>query len=188
MNDFTRGAAIALTLAFAAQPASGQRFEDRATPRSVAPTEARVWLDRGRTSTVRDGEEVRLYYRANFDAYAAIVRIDTRGRARLIHPQHPAANGEVGADRDYRLIFHDRSLWRVRDTPGEGYFFILASAVPLDVWQFEYDDDAGWRLGSIGERSWSDPYEAIDEWVEILLPDWETTPFALDLLSYEVGG
>lgn len=188
MNNVVRKTVMALGLVLVVQPAAGQRFEDRALPRSAQATEARVWLDRAASPIVDETEEVRLYYRSNFDAFAAVVRIDARGRAHLVHPQHPALTGAVDADRDYRLMYSDRSLWRGRGTEGEGYFFILASAVPLDVWRFDYLDEEGWDLGSLGERSYVDPYEAIDEWVEVLLPDWETTPFALDLLSYEVRG
>ena len=183
-----RALALAVTAWTCAAPAaSGQRFEEGARPRSVDPVEARVWLDRARSPIVREGEEVRLFYRANFDAYAAIVRVDTRGRVRLIYPQDPSVDGAVGAGRDYRLIFRDRSLWRVRDAPGEGYFFILASTVPLDVWQFDFDEERGWDLGSYSDQRYDDPYDAIDDLVMVLLPDWETTPFALDLLTYEVG-
>lgn len=166
---------------------SAQRFEEGPRPTSVEAVEARVWLDRGRSTAVREGEEVRLYYRANFDAYTAIVRVDTGGRARLLFPQDPSVDGMIGAGRDYRLIFRDRSLWRVRDVPGRGHFFIIASAVPLDVRQFTFDPDGGWALGELGREVYDDPFQAIDDFVVTLLPDWESTAFALDLLTYDVG-
>ncbi|MEM7415394.1 MAG: DUF4384 domain-containing protein [Gemmatimonadota bacterium] len=168
-------------------PVDAQTFVEGARPTAVDAVDARVWLDRARSSIVRAGEEVRLYYRANFDAYAAIVRVDTEGHATLIYPQDPSVEGVIGAGRDYRLIFREGSRWRVRDAPGRGHFFIIASHVPLDIWQFDFQDGVGWQLGELGRTTYDDPYLAVDDFVEVLLPDWETTAFALNLLPYDVG-
>ena len=149
--------------------------------------QARVWLDRGDEPVVEYGDEVRVYYRTSHDAYAAIFRIDTDGMIRLLFPQHPDADAFVSGGRDYRLLFPDGPRWRVREDPGAGYFFMVASPDPLDFSAFGYDVDHGWDLSPVGETVYEDPYVAIDEYVAVILPDWEYVPYGLDFLEYSVG-
>ncbi|MDX1494480.1 MAG: DUF4384 domain-containing protein, partial [Longimicrobiales bacterium] len=149
--------------------------------------EARVWLDRGDEPVVEWGDEVRVYYRTSHDAYAAIFRIDTDGRISLLYPQHPDADPYVVGGRDYRLVFREGSRWKVREDPGVGYFFMVASQQPLDFSLFGFDADRGWDLRGVGETVYEDPYVAIDDYVAAVLPEWETTPYALDFLEYSVG-
>lgn len=149
--------------------------------------EARVWLDRGDEPVVEWGDEVRVYYRTSHDAYAAIFRVDTDGRVSLLYPQHPDADPWVVGGRDYRLVFREGSRWEVREDPGVGYFFMVASQQPLDFSLFGFDADEGWDLRGVGETVYEDPYVAIDDYVAAVLPDWETAPYALDFLEYSVG-
>jgi len=149
--------------------------------------EARVWLDRGDEPVVEPGDEVRVYYRTSADAFAAIFRIDTDGRISLVFPQHPDADDFVAGGRDYRLVFRDSSRWRVDEDPGVGYFFMIASPVPLDYSSLGYDAEEGWDLSGVAETVYEDPYVAIDDYVATLLPFWENTPYALDFLEYSVG-
>ena len=149
--------------------------------------EARVWLDRGDEPVLEPGDDVRVYYRTTDDAFAAIFRIDTDGRISMLFPHHPGADSFVPGGRDYRLILAKSPRWRVRDDPGEGYFFMLASPFPLDFSAFEYDAELGWDLSGVGEVVYEDPYVAIDDYVAALLPSWDIEPYALDFLSYSVG-
>jgi hypothetical protein len=149
--------------------------------------EARVWLDRGDEPVVEPGDDVRVYYRTTEDAFAAIFRIDTDGRISMLFPHHPGADSFVPGGRDYRLLLSKSPRWRVRDDPGVGYFFMLASPFPLDFSGFDYDVESGWDLSGVGEVIYEDPYVAIDDYVAALLPSWDTEPYALDFLSYSVG-
>ncbi|MGE0159423.1 MAG: DUF4384 domain-containing protein [Gemmatimonadales bacterium] len=149
--------------------------------------EARVWLDRGDEPVLHEGENVRVYYRTSEDAFAAIFRIDTDGRVHLVYPQHPEAIDVVRARRDYRLLFPHAPTWQVREDPGVGYFFIVASPEPLDFSTFPYDEVHGWDLSFVGDVVYSDPYVAIDDYVARVVPDWEQVPYALDFVTYSVG-
>lgn len=173
-----------LTLAVAALAAPSLRAQ---APVEAGALETRVWLDRGDEPVLRRGETVRVYYRASEDAYAAIFRIDTDGRISLVFPQDPSADYVVEGGRDYRLMLPRSPVWRVNDDPGAGYFFMIASPEPLDFSAFAFDPDFGWDLSAVGGVVYEDPYVAIDEYVATLLPSWETVPYALDFITYNVG-
>ncbi len=164
-----------------AQQAGGAAWEDY-------EIEARIWLDRGREPVLQNGERVRVYYRVSEDANVAIFHIDTDGTIRLVFPRSPRENHVVLGGRDYRILFPATSYWFVDEDPGMGYFFIVAAPDPLDLSAFEYSyHDGGWDLSRVGRQVYSDPYEAIDDYVAALVPDWETAAYALDFSSYHVG-
>ena len=165
---------------------AGSSLEARAQGEAVG-LEARVWLDRGDEPVLRRGETVRIFYRTTQDAYAAIFRLDTDGRISLVYPPEPSMIERLTGGVDYRLIFPSSPVWRVRDDPGVGYFFMVASPNPLDFSAFPFDPEFGWDLGAVGNVVYEDPYVAIDEYVAQLIPGWEEVPYGLDFISYSVG-
>ncbi|HKJ02238.1 MAG TPA: DUF4384 domain-containing protein [Longimicrobiales bacterium] len=150
--------------------------------------EARIWLDRGDQPLLQRGDRVRVYYRTAGDAYVAIFHIDTDGTVQLLHPRAPEDDHFAQAGRDYRLLFPQSSYWFVDEYPGKGYFFLVASPEPFDFSAFDYEPyERGWNLTSVGRTVYEDPYLAMDEYVARLIPDWETAPYALDFIAYDVG-
>ena len=155
---------------------------------SAAAPEARIWLDRGVDPVLQPGEHVRVYFRANHDAYVALFHIDTGGRVQLLFPPSPDAPEWIRGGRDYRLLRSGSPTWVVDEDPGMGYYFILTSTQPLDYGALGYDPNGpGWDLSGVDRRIRSDPYMAMDEFVEMLLPHWEDADFALDYVTYHVG-
>ncbi len=152
-----------------------------------APLEVRVWLDRGPEPVLHRGDQVRIYYRTSHDAYVAIFHIDTDGSARLLFPRSPAEDYRTAAARDYRLLSPRAPYWYVDEPEGKGYLFALASPVPFDFSGIRYAAHAqSWDLEPVGRTVYRDPYLAMDDYVAALLPGWETVPYALDFLSYDV--
>jgi hypothetical protein len=150
--------------------------------------EARIWLDRGDEPLLQRGDRVRIYYRTSADAYIAIFHIDTDGSVQLLQPRAPDDDYLARGARDYRLLFPQSPYWFVDEYPGKGYFFMLASPEPFDFSAFDYARyDRGWDLTRVGRTVYQDPYAAIDDYVAKLLPDWETVPYALDFIAYDVG-
>ncbi len=150
--------------------------------------QTRVWLDRGNDPMLQRGDRVRIYYRTSSDAYVAIFHIDTDGNVRLLSPRTPDDDHFVRGGRDYRLLFPQTPDWFVDEAPGKGYFFAVASPEPFDFAAFEYRPyERGWDLSQVGRTVYQDPYVAMDEYVARLVPDWQTVPYALDFLSYDVG-
>jgi len=161
-----------------------------ATPAEARQLEARVWLDRGHEPLLHHGDRVRLYYRTNRDAYVAIFRLDTNGTTRLVYPRSPHDAHYVRGGRDYRLLFPNASSWFVRDDPGIGYYFAIASEAPFDFGTFAWSAASsgyGWDLGQVYRTVYHDPYVAMDDLVAALVPDWRFSPYALDFATYHVG-
>ncbi len=150
---------------------------------------ARVWLDRGDDPVLQSGDRVRIYYRASYDAYVAVFQVTTDGVLRLMYPAAPHQDGFARGGRDYRVLLPESPYWFVDDAPGMGYFFVVASPDPMDYSGFAYSrQDGGWDLSLVGQNVYTDPYLAMDDVVAALIPDWEYVPYALDFLSYDVGG
>lgn len=149
--------------------------------------EARVWLDRGSEPVLQRGERARIYYRVSESAFVSIFHIDTNGNVRMVFPSSPQENHYARAGRDYRVLFPGSSYWYVRDDPGMGYFFIVASQEPFDFRAFEYSRYAGgWDLSRVGQHVYRDPYLAMDDYVAALVPDWEYVGYGLDFTAYHV--
>ena len=150
--------------------------------------EARIWLDRGVDPVLQPGEHVRVYFRSNVDAYVALLHVDTGGRVQLLFPASPAAPEWIRGDQDYRLLRSGATTWLVDEEPGMGYYFLLTSTEALDYGALGYGPGGpGWDLSRVGDRIRSDPYMAMDEFVELLLPHWQDADFALDYVTYHVG-
>lgn len=174
-------------LAIIALLAPGAEAQAQDYPTGDEP-EVRVWLDRGDEPLLQRGDRVRLYYRTSHDAFVAIFRIDTDGMVRLLHPRAPGDETFTRGGRDYRLLFPQSSYWYVDEYPGKGYFFIVASPEPFDLSGFDYVRREGsWDLSRVGRTVYQDPYLAMDDYVARIIPGWETVPYALDFIAYDVG-
>jgi len=177
------GLGVMMTLVghLSAQAAAGEPWDQY-------QIEARIWLDQGTEPVLQRGARVRVYYRTSEDAHVAIFHVDTDGTVRLVFPRSPRENHRVLGGRDYRVLFPETSYWFVDDYPGIGYYFVLASPEPLDLSDFTYSYyDGGWDLSQVGRQVYTDPYEAMDDYVSALIPDWETASYGLDFTSYHVG-
>lgn len=157
-------------------------------PPAERELQARIWMDRGPDPVLDRGDRVRVYFRSSRDAYTALFHIDTSGTVRLLFPGAPGEAEWIRGGQDYRLLFPASTAWVVNEDPGVGYFFLLTSLEPLDYSRFAYSPlTGGWDLSRVGSRVYRDPYVAMDEFVEVLLPEWEYAEFSLDYASYNVG-
>lgn len=155
---------------------------------SSTAMEARIWFDRGVDPVFQRGDRVRVYFRSNRDAYTAIFHLDTNGRVELVFPSAPGDPQWVRGAQDYRLLLPGSTYWTVNEDPGMGYYFILTSAEPLDYSALGYSPlGGGWDLSRVASRVYTDPYVAMDDFVEALLPEWEYVEFDLDYVVYHVG-
>ena len=183
------GAVVGVGASAPAAVAHAQDAPQNSAYSEELPRELRtwVWLDRAEEEVLSRGERLRIYYRVEEDAFVSIFHIDTDGVVRLLHPGSPVQNNYARGGRDYRVLFPDSPYWFVDDEPGLGFFFVVASLEPFDLNDISFHPGAGWDLAFVGRQVYRDPYEAMDDYVEAILPEWADAVFGMDFVSYSVG-
>jgi hypothetical protein len=150
--------------------------------------ETRIWLDRGVDPVFQVGDEARVYYRASVDAYLVLLHMSTDGILRLLFPGAPDQAQLALGGRDYRLIFPGSDSWIVEESPGVGYFFVIASK---DVPRFDRLNEVqiagGWASSPGRNRVSQDPYQTVDEFARALLPGIRDGDYAIDFTAYHIG-
>jgi hypothetical protein len=120
-----------------------------------------VWLNRD--DVYARGDEARVYFKSDRDAYVTVVRIDTDGRLRILFPIDPWEDNWARGGRTFEVLGRDRDqAFRIDDYPGVGYVFAIASSDP-----FNYDDlirGDHWDYRAISDgRVRGDPYVAVSD-------------------------
>ncbi len=179
-----------LTLAALLIPATGDSVRPGAHPaappsRFAPMSSIELWTDPG--DVLQPNDQVRVYFRSEFDAYMTVLRVDTDGRIQVLFPGTPWRNNWVRAQREYEVKpGPERYTFLVDDYPGQGFILAVASAGP-----FRYDAlVAGeeWDFRALGEGGWikGDPYEALMQIIDDIVPD-SSARYDYDVLPYDVG-
>ena len=141
-----------------------------------------VWTNHGE-DPYRTGQGVRVFLRADRDAYVTVFRVDTDGRVRVLFPHEPWEDNFVRSDREFEIDGgYASDAFDIDDYPGVGYLFAVASADP-----FTYDPIASrdhWDYGAIADgRVRGDPYVALTDLANRIVPsenddwDYDMTPY-----------
>lgn len=140
-----------------------------------------VWVNRD--DPYQRGDDARVYFKSDRDAYVTVIRIDTDGRMRVLFPIDPWEDNFARGGRTFEVLGRDRDeAFRVDDYPGVGYIFAIASSD-----EFRYDDIVRgdhWDYRTISDgRVRGDPYVAVSDLAErIALED----DYDYDVASYDV--
>jgi hypothetical protein len=143
-----------------------------------------LWTNHGDAVYTR-GQNARVYFRVDRDAYVTILRVDTDGRVRVLFPRDPRDDNFARGGRDYEIEgYGRRDAFHVDDYPGVGYVFAVAAADP-----FVYDalvTANHWDYRAIADgHVRGDPYIALTELANRMVPaeyaDWD-----YDLVPYYV--
>lgn len=137
------------------------------------------------------GDRAHVWFRSEEDAFVTVFRVDTDGRIRVLYPQRPWHNNFVPAG--YRLEVwspsyeQERYAFTVNDYPGTGYIFAVASRVPFD-YELIADGDH-WDYRNIGHhgRITGDPYVALTDLAEQMVPPMAYDEYSYDVYPYHVG-
>jgi len=154
----TAGSAPAAPPAPASIIAAWVRGHESARPR------VSLWLNRD--DVYSRGDQARVYFRSDDDAYVSVIRIDTDGRVRILFPIDPWEDNWARGGRTFEVLGRDRDeAFQVDDYPGVGYVFAIASQDP-----FNYDDiirGDHWDYRAISDgRVRGDPYVAVSDIAE----------------------
>ncbi|MFQ5600424.1 MAG: DUF4384 domain-containing protein, partial [Candidatus Krumholzibacteriia bacterium] len=153
--------------------------------------EVRVKRSRGEGAVYAPGENVRLEFEANEDAYHLVYGIDTDGYVRVLFPRFWEDDGWVSAGHEVRLREPDLA-WPAHRWGSDGIVYIeaIASPVPFD-WEaigiVRDRDFCGWVVDRRPFRISGDPFLAFNDIHRRLFTDWEYATFAVDYTYFYVG-
>ena len=133
------------------------------------------------------GDPVQVWFRVATDAHVTVFRIDTDGRVRVLFPLQPGADDFVRGGERYEILppGREHAAFVVDDYPGTGYLFALGSRDPLDYSAYLSDEDWDFKAVSHNERIHGDPYVALTDLVERIVPE-DYTAWTYDLVPYLV--
>jgi hypothetical protein len=122
-----------------------------------------VWLDRDEDEIYERGDEQRVTFQTNEDAYAVVYRIDTEGLVTVLWPRDRLDDGFVFGGHDYRLPGREARALRLDEAEGEGFVEAIVSRYPFDLRALEVDflgDEGGERYDF---QVAGDPFLAMNE-------------------------
>jgi len=129
-----------------------------------------VWTSRG-DDPYTSRQPVRVYFRAEQDAFVTIFRVDTDGRVQVLFPREPWEDNFARGEREYEVRGADsREAFYVDDYPGVGYVFAVAAADPFAYDAIERGDNWDYR-GIADGRIRGDPYVALTGLAERIVPE-----------------
>lgn len=140
-----------------------------------------LWLNRDEVYS--RGDQARVYFKADDDAYVTVVRIDTDGRVRILFPIDPWEDNFARGGRTFEVLGRDRDeAFRIDDYPGVGYVFAIASDQPFDYEDLIRGDHWDYRNVSDG-RVRGDPYVAVADLAERIAAE---DGYDYDVAQYDV--
>ncbi len=127
------------------------------------PLRVNITQGRGDDDTYRRGEQVRIAFETNQDAYAVVYRIDSAGEVTILWPRSRLDDGFVFGRHEYSLPAAGAPRLRVGSEPGVEYVEALVSLYPFDLRDVELDfhhepADEDYRYAVAG-----DPFLAMNE-------------------------
>ncbi|MBI2615362.1 MAG: DUF4384 domain-containing protein [Gemmatimonadetes bacterium] len=145
-----------------------------------------LWTDRGDATVYHRGERVRVYFRADEDAYVTVLRVDTDGRVRVLFPEDPWDDNFARGGQAYEVRPRDvRYAFAIDEYPGQGYVFAIATLDPFDYRSIVLGDHWDYRAIAGGGRVTGDPYVAVQDLVDLMVPA-NYDAYGYDLATYYV--
>src|SRR5438128_7471652 len=128
-----------------------------------------VWTNRGEEPYAR-GDGVRVFIRADQDAYVTLLRVDTDGRVRVLFPREPWEDNYVRSGRELEVQgYESRDGFQIDDDPGVGYLFAVAAADPFVYDAIESGEHGDYRVIADG-RLRGDPYVPLADLAQSIVP------------------
>ena len=141
-----------------------------------------IALSAGDRDFFTSGDRVQVSFRSATDGYVMVFRVDTDGRIRVLFPRHPGDENYVRGGQT-----HLEDAFAVDEYPGVGYLFAIVSLDRLDYGAWVQGDR--WSFNSVAPRGRisGDPYVALADLEQQLLPRGYGA-YAHDVLPYLVAG
>jgi hypothetical protein len=146
----------------------------------------RVWLEEG-TDLFHAGTPVRLRFRSEYDAYVAIFHLDPEGRIDLVYPAGGYNAPFIRGGRTHALPARMDAI-RLGRAAGIGYFYIVASPYPLDLYGIHRGSGLRGEVWGLGSLVRGDPFWALEQLTRSIVRDYRYGDYGVDFYSYHVGG
>jgi hypothetical protein len=174
-------AALSVATAPTAPPTPGDLIARWVRSGSLEQPRIDIWLNHD--DLYHRGDQARVYFKSDRDAYVTVLRIDTDGRLRVLFPIDPWEDNWARGGKTFEVLGRDRDeAFRIDDYPGVGYVFAIASPDP-----FHYDDlvrGDHWDYRAISDgRVRGDPYVTVSDLAERIAQD---DGYDYDVAQYEV--
>jgi len=154
--------------------------------------EVRLRSTRGEGAVYAPGENVRLDFHTDADAYHLVYAVDTDGFVRVLFPRFWEDDGWVPAGQQVKLRAQELA-WPADRWGSNGIVYVeaVASPTPFDWQALGVWVDAGgtchWNAGSAPLRVSGDPFLALNDIHARIFPDWNRAVFAVDYTYFYVG-
>ena len=172
---------VLLVAACAAAPAAAQERYPEEHPRITLRIPDQPVFHRA--------DRVPVAFRPEEDGYVTIFRIDTDGRLRVLYPARPADDNFVAGGAEYGVPnlygYAVDHTFAIDDYPGIGYLFAVLSRSPYDYQPYVLNEHWEYRTVGNAGRITGDPYVAVSEVLERMLPP-DATEYGFDALPYYV--
>lgn len=145
-----------------------------------------VWTDRGNGAIYHPGEDMKVYFRTNRDAFVVIYNVDTRGYVHLLYPYDYRDSRFVEGRRTYSIPSSQDDYDLLVDGPaGTEQIVAIASWDPFDLpnlgWYSE-DDDKDYYLKRDDDEGEEKFIENLNR--RIIPPDYDN--FSIDATYFTV--
>lgn len=145
-----------------------------------------LWTNRSHNDVLYRNNRVRVFFRTDDDAYVTVFRVDTDGRVRVLHPDEPWEDNFARGGRAYEIDRrYDNYAFAVDDYPGQGYIFAIATLDPFDYSRLARGDHWDYRTIASGGRIAGDPYAALQDLADLVVPASHDT-YGYDVYTYYV--
>ncbi|EQB63656.1 MAG: PEGA protein [candidate division Zixibacteria bacterium RBG-1] len=145
-----------------------------------------VWVDRGNGATYNPGDDIRIHFKTNRDAFVVIYNVDTRGYVHLLYPYDYRESRFVEGRNTYSIPSSRDDYDLIVDGPaGTEQIVAIASWDPFDLpnlgW-YSDDDDEDYYLRRDDDEDEEEFIENLNR--RIIPPDYDN--FSIDATYFTV--
>ena len=179
---------VALGLVSVTELAGGSATGRAPEVRHLRPIPSvQIWTNR---DVYQRGDRAHAWFQTDYDAYVTVFQINTDGHIRVLYPHKPWYNNFVPGGRRFEVwdphTDHTSYAFRVDDYPGQGYLLAVASTHPFEYSALVWEDRWDYRAIAYDGRIAGDPYAALMDVIDHIVPYSEHADYTYDVYSYHV--
>jgi|GEM_PF-2974640 len=189
ISRITLAIAALLIFSAAAWAQPGEDYNNISRQPNGSNFNVKVWVDKGDKATYEPGEDIRVYFRTNRDAYVIVYNIDTRGNVHLLYPYEYRDSRFVEGNRPYRIPgLRDDYYLKVNGPQGTERIVVIATREPFYIpdlgWNFDPDQLTEEDYYYLNKPEGEDDWDFIERLNHRIVPDY--VDYELDVATFQV--